>query len=67
MRLQNRRVYTVSGSFGENSFSIGFGENKFAIVGEKTLREMSKTWKLQYGFRWSGFKPSWAKEKGVAC
>lgn len=66
MRTKSRKVYTVSGSFGEDSFSIGFGENKFAIVGEETLKEMSKTWKLQKGFRWSGFKPEWAKERGVA-
>jgi hypothetical protein len=66
MRLKRRRIYTISGSFGMDSFLIGFGENKFAIVCEKTLKEMSKTWNLQKGFRWSGFKPDWAKERGAA-
>lgn len=65
MRLRGRRVYTVSGSYGDDSFCIGFGENKFAIVKEETVKVMAKTWKPQNGFRWSGFKPEWAK--GVAA
>ncbi len=62
MRLRKRRVYTVSGSFEKDGvYCVGFGQNKYGLVKEESLKIMAQTWNLQKGFRWSGYMPDWAK------